>query len=77
MNEKSTASEPPAKIALAGRILQDGAVDMLQCIKTTLRSREVGLTDVEVIHLDSSFFCCGSKRRQLSDRRLWHFKSTY
>ncbi|CCY66234.1 unknown [Prevotella sp. CAG:1124] len=65
-----------AQIPLRRRILENRAVNIPYCVKGNLRSRQVWLTDIQVIDLYSTLLCCSGQRRQFPDRRLWHLKTT-
>ena len=59
---------PITTIALTGTILKYCAVDMSNRIKGGSRSRQIRLTDIQMIDMDSSLFCILCQRSQLSDR---------
>ena len=61
-----------AQIPLGGGILQNGAVNMFQCIQPDLRGWQIGLTNVEMVYFDSALFGGGGQGCQLAYGRLWH-----
>ena len=66
-----------AQIALRSGIFQERPVDVFQSVESHLRCRQVWLSDIEVIHLRSSFFRCGSQWNQLADWRFRHLLSAH
>ena len=65
-----------ALVALRWAVLQHGAVDVAYCVEGCLGCGQVGLTDVEVIHVYSPFLGVVSQGCQLADRRCRHFISS-
>ena len=64
-----------AQITLRWWILQDVTVYLLQGIQSYLWCWQVWLSDVQMIHLRTSFLCCGSKRGEFSYWWLGHLKA--
>ena len=64
-----------AEITLRWRIFEHLTVNILEGIKSTLRGRQVGLTDIEVINFGATGLGCSCQRCQLTDWRFGHFKS--
>jgi hypothetical protein len=56
-----------AEVPLAGAILQHPPVNTVKGVQSNLRSRQIGLTDVEVIHLDPPGLCAIRQGYQLPD----------
>ena len=48
-----------------------------QSSEGTFRRLNVGLTDVEVIHMDTAFFCGIGKGDKFTDCRLWQFHTFF
>ena len=65
---------------LASIAFVTGAVAVFQYLEIGMSDRiqdgprrfNIGLTDVEVVHLDAFFPGCFGKRYQLADGRSWH-----
>ena len=66
-----------AGITLRGAVFQHLAVHMLQGLQTFLGSMQVGLTDVQVIHFDTTLLGVGGKRSQLTDGRSRHLHAAF
>ena len=57
-------------------VLQNGTVNITNRIKGRSRSRQVGLTDIQVIHMNSSLFCSIGQRCQFANWRCGHLVSS-
>ena len=65
-----------AAVSLAGTIFQNGTVNITNRIKGRSRSRQGGLTDIQVIHMNSSLFCSIGQRCQFANWRCGHLVSS-
>ena len=65
-----------SSISLAGTIFQHLAVNISNRIEGRSWSRQVRLTNIQVIYMNSSLFRSFSQRRKLTYRRLRHFSSS-
>ena len=65
------------QVSCRRRILQYFAVDVLQGIKSDLRSGQVGLADIEVVDFNTALFGSYSQWGQFAYWRFGHFKSAY
>ena len=63
-------------VSLAGTIFQHLAVNISNRIEGRSWSRQVRLTNIQVIYMNSSLFRSFSQRRKLTYRRLRHFSSS-
>ena len=63
-------------ISLTRAIFQHRTIDITDRIKCRSRSGKVGLTDIQVIHMNSSLFCSIGQWSQLPDRGSGHFDSS-
>ena len=66
-----------AEIALARAVFQNTAVDIANGIQCLRRRRQVGLSDIEMIHMHTTLLGSISQRSQFADGRLRHFKPSY
>ena len=64
-------------IPLRRAVFQNLAVDVLDSIQCHLRSRQVWLSDVQMIHLHTALLSVFSQWSQLADRRTRHLRASY
>ena len=62
--------------ALARTIFQHLTVNMTQNVQSLLRGWEVGLSDIQVVNVNSALFGSRRKRSQLPNGGCWHINGT-
>jgi hypothetical protein len=67
---------PITQIALRRAILQHRAVDVTDSVEGLLWGRQIGLADIQMIHVYPSLLGVIGQRSQLADRRSRHLISS-